>query len=250
MSGFLGGILSGTAIGGIGGALTTGIGGQLVSSALGAAGIPMPAFIRQGRKIDTIIPDVTIEEHFTDRLTVTQHPVAKGTPVSDHAYLMPKAITMKCGWTNANLVGSIGEGIGSMLSGGSIGGALSSAASTFMESRAKDIYEKLLALQLERRPFTLTTGKRTYEKNMVITELDATNDHHTEYALIISVQMQEVILVDVGDATQADQDSQTKPQTTQPTQDGGNKPAAETPVSHILGSIFPGLKVGNYNPVK
>ena len=122
-------------------------------SALSSLGL-IPAFIRQPRKLGTVIPDVTIEEHFTDRAQVTQHPVASGAVISDHMYMLPRQITMKCGWSNANLVGGIVEGITS----GSIGAALGS----FTETRATTIYNSLLALQASRTPFTLTTGKRTY----------------------------------------------------------------------------------------
>jgi hypothetical protein len=56
-----------------------------------------------GNKISgTIIPDVAIEETHSDRLTVTQHPISTGTPVSDHVYRQPAQVTMRCGWTNAN----------------------------------------------------------------------------------------------------------------------------------------------------
>ena len=48
--------------------------------ALAATGL-MPAFIRAPRSIGTIIPDVTIEEHFSDRATVTMHPLAHGTVI-------------------------------------------------------------------------------------------------------------------------------------------------------------------------
>jgi hypothetical protein len=66
-------------------------------------------FIRQPRSVGTIMPDVTIEEHFVDVVSVTQHPIAQGTPVSDHAYRKPRQVTMKLGSTNANPVGGLGR---------------------------------------------------------------------------------------------------------------------------------------------
>jgi len=216
-----------------------GVGGQALSS-LGL----IPAFIRQPRSIGTIIPDVTIEEHFSDRAVVTLHPVATGSQISDHMYLLPRTVVMKCGWTNANPVGGIVEGI--------MSGSISEALGSLTESRATTIYNKLLALQASRKPFTLTCGKRTYGSSsnsssgglaglvsqinaltgpsgalptgqMVITELSVSNDHHTEYALIIECHMQEVVIVNIGNVNAPAQKDQAIPQTTQPPTDSGSQ---------------------------
>src|SRR5215831_5345593 len=69
------------------------------------------AFLSSGiRKIDTLIPDCTVSESHTDRVQITVHPVADNTPVSDHAFILPKALIMRVGWTNSNPVGSITQG--------------------------------------------------------------------------------------------------------------------------------------------
>jgi hypothetical protein len=201
------------------------------SQALSAAGL-MPAFIRAGRSIGTIIPDVTIEEHHHDRLEITQHPVAKGTPISDHAYRMPAEVTMRLGWTNSNPIGSIVGGAISGFAEGGIGGALGGAAqgafSSFTEQRVKDVYQTLIDLQTggkdgkNLKPFALTTGKRNYDA-MMISDLSVTTDRHTEYALIVEARMREVIIVQPQETTAPAQADQADPSRTAQTQDSGPK---------------------------
>jgi hypothetical protein len=208
----------------------------------------MTALLRAPRAIQAIIPDVTIDERHADRVTVTQHPVADNSPVSDHAFRMPSTITMKVGFANSNLVGSAVQGFmsggfggaggisGGSLTGGGIIGALT-------EQRVKTVYQQLLALQMQRTPFTLTTGKRTYPDKVkgvkapssgnigavIITELGVTTDHTTEYSLIIEVHMTEVIQVNVQTSQQPSVSDQANPQKTASPTDSGNKSPTPQP---------------------
>jgi hypothetical protein len=223
---------------------------QTAMPMLTATGL-LPSWIRAPRSIgkvgtdkSVIIPDVTIEENHSDRLTVTQHPIATGTPISDHAYLNPATITMRIGFTNANPMGAaISGGIAGFASGG-ITGALAGAAGintsatgvsdlftggglmgSVMEQRCKQVYEKLRTLQFDKaawnngrggvEPFTLVTGKREY-KNVVITEISVRTDRTSEYSLMVEVHMQEVFIVIPKSTTQPSQANQataTKPST-------------------------------------
>jgi hypothetical protein len=200
--------------------------GQLALQGLSASGL-MPAMLRNTRRIGTIIPDVTIEEQHSDRLQVTQHPVARGSPISDHAFKLPATVVMRLGWTNAN---PIGAGVQGFMEGG-LAGLGSALLGTLTEQRVKDIYNRLLTLQYDPQaaamggisvvPFTLTTGKRTYQ-NMVIVELGVRTDHTTEYSLMIECHMQEVFIVDTQTTTQPAQSDQalaSKTQATTPTPD-------------------------------
>ena len=234
--------------------------------ALSASGL-MPAFIRAPRSLGTIIPDVTIEEHFSDRAQVTQHPLSKGTPISDHMFMLPKTVTMRIGFSNSNIVGGLVQaGIGAIAGGASLLDTGSNVLGLFTEQRCNQIYKKLLDLQTSRTPFVLTTGKRTYppasggmmqqllgsnltnlfttgsltgsnppQGNMVIAELAVTNDRHTEYALIIDVHMQEVILIDLAEPSGQDTDAQNaaQPQTTPAPQDAGTQQPAPQDTSMI-----------------
>lgn len=124
--------------------------------------------MRNSERIGSIIPDVVVEETYEDRLAITQHPVESGATVSDHAYMQPRAVEMRIGWSDSS--------------------AKSTAAS-------RDSYDALLALQKERKPFTVFTGKRIFE-NMLVSGVTVTNDHKTKHAVIASVRLQEVILVE------------------------------------------------------
>ena len=83
---------------------------------------------------------------------------------------------------------------------------------------------------------------------MVITELSVTNDHRTEYALVIEVHMQEVIIVNIGNVSAPAQSDQASPQTTQPQSDGGT----QQPVPHdaTIGPMLglPGLSTISVQP--
>jgi len=197
-----------------------------------------------------VVPDVTIEENFDDRLTVTQHPVATGTPLNDHAFRQPRTLTMRLGFTNANPVGALVGGVMSGLSGGAdVGDALLSGGKgllgTIDESRAKTMYETIRALQFNEKvergkspvvPMQVTTGKRTYPA-MVITELTVRNDAKTEYALIIDVHFQEVLMATASVSQQPSQGNQAMPQKTDGTANGGTKNPTG-PVSSVLNSPF------------
>jgi hypothetical protein len=224
------------------------------TQALSASGL-MPALIRAPRRIGTVIPDVTIEEDHSDRLTVTQHPIADGSPVSDHAYKMPGTITMRLGFSNSNVVGA---GVQGFMSGGGfadlaggISGLGSGLLSSFTEQRASDIYAQLLKLQFDQsawdqgkvalNAFKLVTGKRTYP-NVVITELSVRTDHTSEYALMIDVHMQEVFIVTTAATTQPAQTDQSQaPQTASPS-DQPDKTATPTgPRKSIINELATGM---------
>lgn len=128
-------------------------------------------YVRPVRSIGGITMDVTVEEHHTDELEITEHPVQQGASVTDHAYLLPKSVTITAGASDC---------------GGSDGG----------DRRSVEVYEALLKLQDAREPFDLVTGKRTY-KNMLIKSLTETTDEKTELVLLVTAELRQVILVNV-----------------------------------------------------
>jgi len=236
---------------------------SIISEALGPDS-PIAGLFAQPRKIDTIIPDVTIEENFTDRVQVTQHPVGSTSPIHDHAFLLPRTISMRCGWTNAApITAAIQGGISGFQSGGGfgdlgggIGGALTGAGkgllSSLTEQRAKDIYNKLLALQYSSgvggtaankqdpvKPFTLTCGKRNYT-NVVITEITVRNDKSTEYALIAEIKMEALNIVSASVSVSAGTGAQANPASTAPTTQGGTQQAKPVPESFFHSTFAPG----------
>lgn len=234
MSGTLSGILgqlSPSAITGIQQAL------GLAAGPLAALNFPLTAVIRMGRSIAFIVPDVTIDEHHSDRMEITTHPVSDNTPISDHAFMQPASVTMRCGWSNANPLAGITESVAgvatSVLSGSFVMpslsngmGSISNPFNSVTETRARDVYNRLLALQKQREPFVLSTGKRRYP-SMLITDISVTTDRHSEYALMCEVHMQEVVRVAFQSVQGTAQGQSATPGTTNPTgQTGPTQPVS------------------------
>lgn len=125
------------------------------------------------RSIGTIIPDVTIEEVHRDELEITQHPVERGSPITDHSFMRPLELSVRVGWSNS------GRG----------------------PSYITDVYSALQDLQQSGQPFSVTTGKRSYDNMLIASLIQTTNAQTGDYALIVQALLREVILVDTQAAT-------------------------------------------------
>lgn len=128
---------------------------------------------------DAIIPDVVISETHDDDVTVTQHPVDTGAPISDHAFAQPAIVTCVFGWSDSSRL------INSALDGSILKGM----------QTTKDVYDKLLELKNARMPLHLSTGKRKYDC-VIITKLKVTTTVETESAAIIEITFQEILLAE------------------------------------------------------
>jgi hypothetical protein len=146
--------------------------------------------LRPFRAIGPVIPDCTIEEHGSDRLVITEHPVEQGASISDHAYKLPAEVTLRYGFSNSTPQASF---LPSVLNAPNIIGGGS-------ENHVREIYEQLLKLQIDRVPFDILTGKRTYE-NMLIASLDQTTDSTSEHTLMVTIACKEVIIVSTQSTT-------------------------------------------------
>src|SRR5438477_6816765 len=100
------------------------------------------------RIIDTIIPDIVVEEIHHDQLQISEHPIESGAPISDHAYKRPPEIIMRCGFSNSTVQS---------------------------EGYVQAVYALLVDLQDTLEPFDVTTGKRQYA-NMMVNSLLVTTD--------------------------------------------------------------------------
>lgn len=145
------------------------------------------------REFATLIPDVVMREVGRDVLAITSHPVERGAAISDHAFLQPLEVDMIMGWSD------------------SIGGS----------GYCREIYEELVALQQEREPFDVTTGKRNYQ-NMLLADISVQTDDKTENVLMVSGRFREIIIVET-ETTSAPASAQASPSKTQPTTDVGAK---------------------------
>lgn len=128
---------------------------------------------------DPIQADAVAEEAEDSSLTVTEHPVEQGSKITDHAYLEPRVVRLRYGWSP---------------------GSLSRVPDpTFL----RKLYEKLRSLQATRTLFTLYTGKAVYQ-NMILQRLSQTTTKETENALVISAVCREIIIASTTIVSQAD----------------------------------------------
>ena len=149
-------------------------------------------FPKEGRSIGEIEPDLVIEEVTSDTYEVTSHPVQSGASINDHKYRKP--ITLKITMMQSN---------------------------DFTMS-IEEKYKELLDLQDSSEPFDVTTPKRIY-KNMIIKSLGVTTDRNTENVLSVSLELQEVIIVDVTVTNVPARKKQKKAGKTGKTEKGGTK---------------------------
>lgn len=162
-----------------------------------AQGLIGPVFVRS-RSIGDFIADVTIREDHEDELIVTENPVEQGADVTDHSFKAPARLTVDVGYSNS-----------SPNSGGD-------------PNYVNSIYAQFLALQANRQPFDVITGKRQYT-NMVILMLHTVTDEATENVLLLTVRMREIILVDTQAVSVPPSANMTNPQDTGATQNTGTQ---------------------------
>lgn len=167
---------------------------------LGAPSTTGEATFSPKRKIGDITADVTIFEQHNDQLTITQHPVEKGAAITDHAFKQPAQLGVLVGFSN------------------------SSSQSGYDENYINEMYQKFIDMQFNRDLIDVLTARRNY-KNMLIAAVSLTTDQNTENSAIISIQLQEVILVSTQTVTVPPNETQKQPEKTATTTKTGVKQA-------------------------
>lgn len=125
------------------------------------------ALIMPGRRsIGDLYPHVVVEETHNDELAITTHPVEFGAPVTDHAFMQPYTVEMRCGWSDST-----------------------AQTSGYVQA----VYKQFLALQASRVPFEISTGKRAY-KSMLLRSLMVKTDPDSEYALMCVATAQQIVI--------------------------------------------------------
>jgi hypothetical protein len=128
--------------------------------------------------VNSLTPQVTVEERGMDRLRITDQPVEKGAAISDHAYKMPAELIIRGGFSFAygtppgNIVPTITD---------------SSLLST--------LYQTLLALQDNRSLCNVQTGKRLYQ-NMLLELLVVETDQRSENVLEFEATFRQLLIAE------------------------------------------------------
>jgi hypothetical protein len=180
--------------------------------------ITLQSLFGTSRMIGPITLQVVISEETNDTLTITRQPVQTGASITDHAYKEPTVLTMRILQQNNDLIGGL--------------------LSTFSGNGLAAIYQQFLDLQFPSdgsgpTPFDVITKKRVY-KNMLVAQIRQTTDKSTENILALEVQLQEVILVDIG-VVQVPPSRQRNKKITQATQNKGAKSAIVKTIALVRG---------------
>lgn len=162
------------------------------------------AIFRPTRRIGEFTAQVTIEESHRDRLSITDHPIeSTGTSsVTDHAFMLPAEVVIRCGWSGAF------------------------SLSNLQPTDVSETYAKILSLQASREPFDIVTGKRRYQ-NMLIQDISVTTDATTETTLMVTLTCRQVILVETQTTDVPANAVHKTPQKTEAVQDTGTKQVKE-----------------------
>lgn len=180
------------------------------------------------KKLGDIAISATIEEIYSDEIVITDHPVEKDAPITDHAYQKPRELVIKCGWSNADYAALLGSSIKPFASDGS--GSMASG------SYIDGIYSQLLKLQSDRQPFDIVTTRRKYS-NMLLQGLSVVTDVKTSGALMVTATCKQVIIVETQVTKLPPRENQADPASTAETQDAGVK--AATPATPAPGGAVP-----------
>ncbi|WP_419687276.1 phage baseplate protein [Burkholderia theae] len=169
-----------------------------------------------GKKIGGVTISAIVEEVYSDNAVITEHPVEKGAPINDHAYVRPREVIMKCGWSNADYSALLGAAVVSF----DPTGANTMATGTYVDA----IYSKLLQLQANRERIDVVTTRRKYS-NMLIQGLTVVTDQKSSSALMVTATLKQVIIVSTQATKLPPRSNQANPAATAETQNAGVKSA-------------------------
>lgn len=208
---------------------------------------PQRGFFKSGTKDEIFVPHAVLEERGVDRLQITEHPLEVGSVVADHAFMLPSKVTIHCLWSNSPPAGKLDTLTGAVLAASQFGskklatavgigaaiGPTFSAVQSLLSGNgpagAKEVYEKLRALQRSRVPFDVYTGKRAY-KDMMIEELGVETTRMSENMLDIVVSLHEVLFASTQTLTvPLNVQSLRDPTKNLPTTDGGGRNLTPAP---------------------
>jgi hypothetical protein len=130
------------------------------------------------RSIGGVFVDVVLSEEHESEMEIAEHPVESGAKISDHAWRLPRKVTL--------------EGV-------------------VESSRSVSAYEQLLSVQEKAEPFSVVTGLKVYS-DMLIRRIGVTRDKEHSRVLKFECELQEVIIVNTqsgggnGNAGSSDSD--------------------------------------------
>jgi hypothetical protein len=198
------------------------------------------------RGFSDIQPYITLEETHQDEIDITDHPIEQGASISDHALKRPAEVTIKIAWSNSTPAPGVGGLVNSLLLGATslikTPKIIQSALLGKGVNQVPAIYQRLLAIQEERKPIDVFTGKRVY-KNMMLKTLTTQTDKTSENILSVTITFRQVILVATTlVAVQAPAIAQAAPKTTLGAISAGAKSLLANPAAVIKEAVVKAIK--------
>lgn len=114
------------------------------------------------RSVGPVSVNVVVREKHSFEIGITSNPIETGAEVNDHAYVMPKKLTLE-----------------------------------IADGNATETLAALVALQESRVPFVCVSGWHVY-RNMLVKAINADRDAAFSKVLRATVDLQEVIIVDTA----------------------------------------------------
>jgi len=151
-----------------------------MSSFAGTRGAPQKVRVSQrvGANLRTLLEfDVVLSEAPTTELDVTDHPIERGSDITDHLRLRPLTLDMTALVSNRPIEFLASQGIG--IRGGS------------PLERAEDAYREITRWQSEGLLLTIKTTLRTYE-NLILQRATPTRDAANGQVLRVSLSFREI----------------------------------------------------------
>lgn len=155
--------------------------------------LPLVTFTPK-RSIGSFTAQMTVEEISNDDLEITDHPVQDGASITDHCFVKPPELSIQASFT-PNFTMSL-----------------------------DDIYKNILDLQSSRQPFSVTTGKRSYQ-NMLMQSLTVDTDKITENILSVRMRLRQIRIVQLETTTVPPKNRQKNPGETGAIDRSGQKSA-------------------------
>lgn len=165
--------------------------------------------VKLHRSMDGITADATIEEQHTDETVIADHPVERGSVVSDHAYSKPSAVVLTYAFSESS-------------QSSTLGGLAGQFSPTVNPNYLQDMYQKFLTIKNNRSLFDIYTGKRHYQ-NMLIASISTTTDKRSEHDLILRITCRELLLATTQILTMPDQSTLADPSANAATVNQGTK---------------------------
>lgn len=141
--------------------------------------------------------DAVIRESHHSELTVTDNPVETGVVISDHAYMAPLRLEIEAAvgdrWVHAG---------GEQAADGSGNFSTTAKADIWASAAGRSVtaFGMIQNLQASAIPFSVQTGMRLYD-DMLITSIDADQDHMTGGILRFRASLRQVQFVSTSTVT-------------------------------------------------